>query len=157
MLNIFVCIGIASIVLNILLHLKVPIDFMILPYTLRVFSSYCIIRIVISGIIKDQNKRMYMDFMKKSNELEATALELKKTIKDKDIIYNNYIKKTKQDEIKNEILTNISHEFKTPVNVKYSAVQTQKLLKENGTLNEIAKYNSTKLTKTILEKNTKAC
>lgn len=141
-LNIFVCIGIASIVLNILLHLKVPIDFMILPYTLRVFSSYCIIRIVISGIIKDQNKRMYMDFMKKSNELEATALELKKTIKDKDIIYNNYIKKTKQDEIKNEILTNISHEFKTPVNVIYSAVQTQKLLKENGTLNEIAKYNN---------------
>lgn len=141
-LNIFVCIGIASIVLNILLHLKVPIDFMILPYILRVSSSYCIIRIVISGIIKDQNKRMYMDFMKKSNELEATALELKKTIKDKDIIYNNYIKKTKQDEIKNEILTNISHEFKTPVNVIYSAVQTQKLLKENGTLNEIAKYNN---------------
>lgn len=115
---------------------------MILPYILRVFSSYCIIRIVISGIIKDQNKRMYMDFMKKSNELEATALELKKTIKDKDIIYNNYIKKTKQDEIKNEILTNISHEFKTPVNVIYSAVQTQKLLKENGSLNEIAKYNN---------------
>ena len=138
----FIFCGIVCMSIDILFHLKVPVNFMILSYILRVFSSYCIIRIVISGIIMDSNKRMSMDFNNKSDELEATALELKKTIEDKDILYHNYIKKKKQDEIKNEILTNISHEFKTPVNVIYSAVQTQELLKENRNINEVAKYNN---------------
>ncbi|MGN0145300.1 MAG: sensor histidine kinase [Clostridium sp.] len=92
-------------------------------------------------MIKNPNEDMYKKLSKKSHELEATIAELKKTIKDKDKLYNNFEKRTKQEEIKNEILSNISHEFKTPVNVIYSAVQTQDLIKDKASIDEIVKYN----------------
>lgn len=92
-------------------------------------------------MIKKPNDDMYRNLLKKSYELETTVAELKKTIRDKDMLFDDCKKKTKQEEIKNEILANISHEFKTPVNVIYSAVQTQDLIKEKASIDEIVKYN----------------
>ncbi|WP_294404180.1 sensor histidine kinase KdpD [uncultured Clostridium sp.] len=41
-------------------------------------------------------------------------------------------KNRREEELKNELLTNISHEFKTPVNVIYSAIQTQEFLQNSN-------------------------
>ena len=51
--------------------------------------------------------------------------------------------KKHDEQVKTEILANISHEFKTPVNVIYAAVQMQDLEKDRGNYNEINKYNKT--------------
>lgn len=141
-LNAHIYLNITSILINIAQICNIGINFTLAQYLLRVYSNYCIIKIVIVETIKNPQYFLYKDLIKKSDEMESTVLELKRTINEKDIIYNNYKRKTKQEEIKNEILTNISHEFKTPVNVIYSAVQTQDLLKKTGSKNEITKYNN---------------
>ena len=58
-------------------------------------------------------------------------------------IENMLEEKKRNEEIKNELLTNISHEFKTPINVIYSAIQIQDLKKNSGDIEEILKYNKT--------------
>lgn len=66
--------------------------------------------------------------MFKSIELEEKLSELKR--------------KNEEEEINKELLANISHEFKTPVNVIYSAIQMQDLKRESNDMNEILKFNS---------------
>lgn len=51
------------------------------------------------------------------------------------------LEKKKEAEIKNDILANISHEFKTPVNVIYSAIQMEELKKETKDIDQLIKYN----------------
>ena len=51
------------------------------------------------------------------------------------------IEKRKEAEIKNDILANISHEFKTPVNVIYSAIQMEELKKDTKDIDQLIKYN----------------
>ena len=137
----YVYLKIACIISNMIILTDINYGINIIHYIMEILSNYCIIKIVIVEIIKKPNKEIYYKLIKKSDELETTVEKLKKTIQDKDILFDNFEKKTKQEEIRNEILTNISHEFKTPVNVIYSAVQTQDLIKEKASIDEILKYN----------------
>lgn len=61
--------------------------------------------------------------------------------------------KEKEEQMKTELLSNISHEFKTPVNVIYSAVQMQEKLLHNdesmSKYNEIMKQNCYRLIRLI--------
>lgn len=89
-------------------------------------------------------------------ECEEIGVKLKDTYKDlylfilRDIKYRkeyeNMIVKLKQKEedekLKNQFFTNISHEFKTPVNVIYSAMQMQEKCIEEGNLTGCRKYTS---------------
>ena len=89
-------------------------------------------------------------------ECEESGVKLKDTYKDlylfilRDIKYRkeyeNMIVKLKQKEedekLKNQFFTNISHEFKTPVNVIYSAMQMQEKCIEEGNLTGCGKYTS---------------
>ncbi|CUP00876.1 signal transduction histidine kinase [Clostridium disporicum] len=89
-------------------------------------------------------------------ECEEIGVKLKDTYKDlylfilRDIKYRkeyeNMIVKLKQKEedekLKNQFFTNISHEFKTPVNVIYSAMQMQEKCIEEGNLTGCGKYTS---------------
>lgn len=49
--------------------------------------------------------------------------------------------KEKEEQMKTELLSNISHEFKTPVNVIYSAVQMQENITKQANSNKVLKYN----------------
>ena len=137
----YIYIKVISIISSVILFIYSSYYINIIHYILRILSNYYIIKIIVIEMIKKPNEDMYKRLSKKSYELEETVAELKKTIKDKDMLYDDFEKKTKQEEIKNEILANISHEFKTPVNVIYSAVQTQDLIKEKASIDEIVKYN----------------
>lgn len=89
-------------------------------------------------------------------ECEEIGVKLKDTYNDlylfilRDIKYRkdyeNMILKLKQKEddekLKNQFFTNISHEFKTPVNVIYSAMQMQEKYIDDGNLVGCRKYTS---------------
>ncbi|WP_461206307.1 sensor histidine kinase [Clostridium sp. DL1XJH146] len=50
--------------------------------------------------------------------------------------------KEKEDTLKADFFTNISHELKTPINVIYTALQMENILLENKDISKIKKYNS---------------
>lgn len=52
-----------------------------------------------------------------------------------------------QEVVKDDFLANLSHEFKTPINVIYSAIQMEDLSKRTGNISAITKYND------IIKKN----
>lgn len=62
-------------------------------------------------------------------------------------IHEQMEKKRKQENIKDDFLANLSHEFKTPINVIYSAIQMEDLSKRTGNMKDITKYND------IIKKN----
>lgn len=49
----------------------------------------------------------------------------------------------KENKIRSEVLTNLSHEFKTPVNVIYSAMQMQELYSKSNDIDNVMKFTST--------------
>lgn len=146
-LNIFI---IARIVVEILLFMQEMYKeaFAILfLFIIEYIANYCILKIMIVDIIRAPYLNIYNNLIKKSESLKDTSRKLSKVWEEKEALNINYEKIRRDDEIKNELLTNISHEFKTPVNVIYSAVQTQDILKSNGNIQDILKYNS------IIKKN----
>ncbi|SHJ98287.1 PAS domain S-box-containing protein [Clostridium cavendishii DSM 21758] len=58
-----------------------------------------------------------------------------------EIMKNKVEKKLLEERMRNDFLSNITHDLKTPINVIYSSVQLQKLLIENGNFKTIKKYN----------------
>lgn len=104
-------------------------------------ANYCIVKIMIVEIMRNPQEILYRNLVENTIKLENTIRELKEVNSEKDIIKSDYEKKTKEDKIKNELLTNISHEFKTPVNVIYAAVQTQESKKDVKDIEELKKYN----------------
>ena len=140
-LKIYMYLSIISIIIELNVYMNISSELIFIYYLIRALSSYCIVKIILVEILKTPQEYLYKNLVKKSEELEATILELKKTIDDKNIIYKDYEKRTKHEEVKNEVLANISHEFKTPVNVIYSAVQTQDLIKNTANIEELLKYN----------------
>ena len=140
-LKIYMYLSIISIIIELNVYMNISSELIFIYYLIRALSSYCIVKIILVEILKTPQEYLYKNLVKKSEELEATILELKKTIDDKNIIYKDYEKRTKHEEVKNEVLANISHEFKTPVNVIYSAVQTQDLIKNTANIEEIFRYN----------------
>ena len=104
-------------------------------------ANYCIVKIMIVEIMRNPQEILYRNLVENTIKLENTIRELKEVNSQKDIIKSDYEKKTKEDKIKNELLTNISHEFKTPVNVIYAAVQTQESKKDVKDIEELKKYN----------------
>lgn len=95
---------------------------------IRFIGDYYIFKIIGLEVIRKPHEVLYNDLMIKSNTLEEKLAELKR--------------KNEEDEIKKELLANISHEFKTPVNVIYSAIQMQDLKRDCNDINEILKFNS---------------
>ena len=85
-------------------------------------ANYCIVKIMILEIMRNPQEILYKNLVENTIKLENIIRELKEANNQKDIIKSDYEKKTKEDKIKNELLTNISHEFKIPVNVIYAAV-----------------------------------
>lgn len=57
-------------------------------------------------------------------------------------IKKEYEKKMLEEKIKNDFLSNISHDIKTPINVIYSATQLQKVLIKERKIEELKKYNN---------------
>lgn len=55
---------------------------------------------------------------------------------------NEYEKKMLEEKIKNDFLSNISHDIKTPINVIYSAIQLQNVLIKENKIEELKKYNN---------------
>lgn len=119
------------------------------------------------GKIKDKDKMLSKDSILKPRrntytinditiECEEIGVKLTDTYNDlylfilRDIKYRkdyeNMILKLKQKEddekLKNQFFTNISHEFKTPVNVIYSAMQMQEKYIDEGNLLGCRKYTS---------------
>ena len=140
-LKMYMYLSIISIIIELNVYMNISSELIFIYYLIRALSSYCIVKIILVEILKTPQEYLYKNLVKKSEDLEATILELKKTIDDKNIIYKDYEKRTKHEEVKNEVLANISHEFKTPVNVIYSAVQTQDLIKNTANIEELLKYN----------------
>lgn len=97
-------------------------------YFIRFIGDYYVFKIIVLEVIRKPQEVLYNDLMIKSNMLEEKVAELER--------------RNEQDEIKREFLANISHEFKTPVNIIYSAIQIQDLKKNCNDINEILKFNS---------------
>lgn len=100
----------------------------LLTYFIRLIGDYFVFKIIGIEVIKRPQETLYNDLMFKSIELEEKLSELKR--------------KNEEEEINKELLANISHEFKTPVNFIYSAIQMQDLKRESNDMNEILKFNS---------------
>ncbi|MBX9138829.1 MULTISPECIES: cell wall metabolism sensor histidine kinase WalK [unclassified Clostridium] len=100
----------------------------LLTYFIRLIGDYFVFKIIGIEVIKRPQETLYNDLMFKSIELEEKLSELKR--------------KNEEEEINKELFANISHEFKTPVNVIYSAIQMQDLKRESNDMNEILKFNS---------------
>ena len=99
----------------------------LVTYLVRLMGDYFIFKIIVIEVIKRPQETLYNDLMFKSIELEEKLSELKR--------------KNEEEEINKELLANISHEFKTPVNVIYSAIQMQDLKRESNDIDEILKFN----------------
>lgn len=98
-------------------------------------SHYIVLKMMISEIISNPYYNMYRKLIIKSKNLKRTTSEL--------LEVNRNFQKAKQEEvIKNELLANISHEFKTPVNVIYSAIQTKEIVGCQGNPDLYNKYNN---------------
>lgn len=104
-------------------------------------GNYCIVKIMLIEIIRNPQEFLYKDLVHKTNELEKIIVELKEVNNQKEIIKNDYERKTQEERIKNEILGNISHEFKTPINVIYAAIQTQELKSNSEYSESCTNYN----------------
>ena len=100
----------------------------LIAYFIRFIGDYYVFKIIGLEVIRKPHEVLYNDLMIKSNILEEKLAELKR--------------KNEEDEIKKELLANISHEFKTPVNVIYSAIQMQDMKRDCNDINEILKFNS---------------
>ncbi|HSQ89003.1 HAMP domain-containing sensor histidine kinase [Romboutsia sp.] len=100
---------------------------LIIIVIIRLFTTYYMMKISVIDIIKIPNEILYKSLLREKEIAEA----------------------------RNEFLSNISHEFKTPVNVIYSAVQMQDLnIKNNNVdkmeaLNIIVKQNCNRLVRLI--------
>ncbi len=113
--------------------LKIPLSF--LDCILLCVSHYIVLKMMISEIISNPYYNIYRKLITKSKNLKRTTSEL--------LEVNRNFQKVKQEEvIKNELLANISHEFKTPVNVIYSAIQTKEILDCKGKSDLDNKYNN---------------
>ncbi|MGL5311997.1 MAG: sensor histidine kinase [Peptostreptococcaceae bacterium] len=81
---------------------------------IRFFTSYYMIKIAVVYGIKMPNIKLHQELLKEQ--------EIAK--------------------IRNEVLSNISHEFKTPVNVIYSAIQMQDLNIKNNNIENMKEFNT---------------
>lgn len=99
----------------------------LVTYLVRLMGDYFVFKIIVIEVIKRPQETLYNDLMLKSIELEEKLSELKR--------------KNEEEEINKELLANISHEFKTPVNVIYSAIQMQDLKRDSKDIDEILKFN----------------
>lgn len=115
--------------------------FVIISCNLIALGNYCIVKIIIVDIVRFPQETLYKDLLDNTKRLEETIEEIKEINKEKQHITNDFERKTREDEIKNEVLANISHEFKTPINVIYSAIQTQELINKNKVKSDMSQYN----------------
>ena len=113
----------------------------IINFILVAIGDYCILKIMVVEVIMSPYTILYNNLLKRSRKLKEIIDESISANDEKGKILKNDRRVKHEEELKNEILTNISHEFKTPVNVIYSAIQTQDLLKASGKISELSKYN----------------
>lgn len=87
-------------------------------------------RIYNVNILKAEKKNMIFIFYDVTDEV--TLENFKK----------EFDKKMLEEKIKNDFLSNISHDIKTPINVIYSAIQLENVLIKENKLDELKKYNN---------------
>lgn len=94
---------------------------------LRGLYYYYMVKICITDIIQRPNKVLYRNLIEEKYKLNESIhnLELKESM----------VKS------RSEVLSNISHELKTPVNVIYSAIQMQNISIEKNKTDDIQKFN----------------
>ena len=94
--------------------------------------------------VVDNTKKAIQVYYFKLSEIENKFMYVFVNMKDKmelEEIKSVLIAKEKEEQMKTELLSNISHEFKTPVNVIYSAIQMQEELIDKENTKELIKYN----------------
>ena len=108
--------------------------------TLSTICTYCIFKTMIVDVLENQGIIINNKFISKSksnrDNIELNTISEHKTTNNEQNISEH------EEDLKNQLLNNISHEFKTPVNVIYSAIQTQELLSKSKKHIEYTKYNS---------------
>lgn len=119
----------------------IEILIVIINCILLAIADYCILKIMVVEFVMNPYTILYRNLIKKSRNINEGICELTSANSEEEKISMDYRRVKHEMELKNKILTNISHEFKTPVNVIYSAIQTQDLLKSSGKISEISKYN----------------
>lgn len=94
--------------------------------------------------VVDNTKKAIQVYYFKLSEIENKFMYVFVNMKDKmelEEMKSMLIAKEKEEQMKTELLSNISHEFKTPVNVIYSAIQMQEKLIDRENTEELLKYN----------------
>ena len=94
-LKMYMYLSIISIIIELNVYMNISSELIFIYYLIRALSSYCIVKIILVEILKTPQEYLYKNLVKKSEDLEATILELKKTIDDKNIIYKDYEKRTR--------------------------------------------------------------
>lgn len=128
---------------------------MILNCVLLAIGNYSVLKIMVVEIVRNPYTNLYLNLLEKSEKLKKTVNQLTEANYEKKILSMDIEKNRREEELKNELLTNISHEFKTPVNVIYSAIQTQEFLQNSSdtyvheNYNDIIKQNCNRLIRLI--------
>ncbi len=105
---------------------------------LRNVSGFLIIMVVITGILVFLlTKRIYevrslskYNSIDRESELKSKNVELENMVKD----FKEKEEKLEYDKLKTDFFANISHEFKTPLNIIMGAMQLLELYATNGTI-----------------------
>ena len=99
----------------------------------------------IEAELKNSDKNIQLEVRRFGNNviLDENILIFQDITDDKNIEYmkSKVEKKKLEEKIRNDFLSNISHDLKTPVNIIYSAMQLQNIFLENDNFESIKKYN----------------
>lgn len=87
-------------------------------------------RIYNVNILKAEKKNMIFIFYDVTDEVNIEKFK------------KEFDKRMLEEKIKNDFLSNISHDIKTPINVIYSAIQLENVLIKENKLKELKKYNT---------------
>lgn len=82
-----------------------------------------------------------LDILLKSNNYLIISMKNITEFKYSEKIRNNLNKKTLSEQIKNDFLSSISHDLKTPINVIYSSVQVQEKFYSDKYIDKVDYYN----------------
>lgn len=102
-------------------------------------------KVYYEGRIELNNKIIYLQFtgIKENKEKDEYIINFNDITdkKNNEIMQEQIEQKKIEEKLRNDFLSNISHDLKTPVNVIYSASQLNKLYMENKDMESLKKYN----------------
>lgn len=93
------------------------------------------------ALINGEERFWNIEILTENNENLILFLENISVLKQSEKIRGNFNKKNLEEQIKNDFLSSISHDLKTPINVIYTSIQLQKKILEGNSLERIEYYN----------------